>query len=201
MRASDAIRMAQRHLGGERGPRNKLAAPSGNGFVSSTIQGLVYIYVNNAPPAGAVIQIDDELIYVWSVNTSTKTMTVERGWGGTTRTQHVENSIIEINPKYTGLFEMLQDEVRSLEGEGLYRIKSVTLPYNDLRYGVDISSLTDRQFFYGLQVTIGSSEHWVPEWWLDEENLRFYTIPDNRTVRVFYAAPFAAPTSADDDLK
>ncbi|MDQ3030470.1 MAG: hypothetical protein M3R09_10700, partial [Actinomycetota bacterium] len=135
MRASDAIRMAQRHLGGERGPRNKLVAPAG--FVLSTAQSLLYAYANNAPPVGAVIQVDDELIYVWSVNTSTKTMTVERAWGGTARNQHLDGAIIEINPKYTGLFEMLKDEVRSLEGEGLYRIKSATLPYNDLRYGVD----------------------------------------------------------------
>lgn len=56
------------------------------------------LVVDDAEPfrANQVIQIGSELLLVTAVNTATKTLTVERGFGGTTAAAIADNAVVEV---------------------------------------------------------------------------------------------------------
>ena len=82
-------------------------------------------YNLNGAVAGASICIGDELLYVWEAVPSTKTLTVSRGWLGTTPAIHTANDVIEINPRFSTpvIRQALQDELRSWPPE-IFKVQS-----------------------------------------------------------------------------
>lgn len=93
---------------------------------------------------GAVICIDLELMYVRSVVVATKTATVIRGFGGSTAATHSANAIIQVNPKFSRyrVFNALNDELRAISGEGIYRMQNITLTFNSDTAGYDFTGVT-----------------------------------------------------------
>lgn len=49
---------------------------------------------------GSTLCIDDEIMYVWALNASTRTATVQRGYLGTTATTHADDALVESNPRF-----------------------------------------------------------------------------------------------------
>jgi hypothetical protein len=84
--------------------------------------------------AGGVIQIDNELMYVWEVFSGSKTVTVERAWNGTTAAAHVSGSVAIVDPRFprAQVLEAINAEIDDLSSpmNGLYQIKSLELNYN-----------------------------------------------------------------------
>jgi hypothetical protein len=109
--------------------RNKTTAA-----LTATSTSIVFQYDLNGIRAGGVIQIDNELMYVWEVSSGSKTVTVERGWNGTTAAAHVTNSIAIVDPKFprAQILEAINAEIDDLSSpmNGLYQIKSLELNYN-----------------------------------------------------------------------
>jgi hypothetical protein len=83
---------------------------------------------------GGVVQIDNELMYVWEVTSGSKTMVIERGWNGTTAASHAANAIVTVDPKFprAQILEAINAELDDLSSpvNGLFQIKSLELNYN-----------------------------------------------------------------------
>ena len=109
--------------------RNKTSAA-----LTATSTSVPFQYDLNGIRAGGVIQIDNELMYVWEVDSGSKTATVERAWNGTTAVAHVVYSVAIVDPKFprAQILEAINAEIDDLSSpmNGLYQIKSMELNYN-----------------------------------------------------------------------
>lgn len=128
--AAQLINRTQRQLlSGTVEERNKLAAT-----INSTVTSVTFQYELNGIRAGSIIQVDAELMYVWDVNTGTKTATIERAFNGTTAASHTSGSIVVANPRFprNQILEALNDELADLSSpmHGLFRVKSIDIDYN-----------------------------------------------------------------------
>lgn len=109
--------------------RNKLA-----GALTATATSVVFQYELAGIRAGSIIQVDSELMYVWEVNTGTKTATVERAFNGTIGAAHLTSAYVIVNPRFPRhqIIEAINDELQDLSSpmHGLFRVKSVDINYN-----------------------------------------------------------------------
>lgn len=121
------IEEVKRHLlGGANENLNRLA-----GSISSGASTLIYEFVQGGIIAGATIEIELELMYVWSVDTGTKVATVQRGMNGTTAAGHADDSIITVQPRFPqfSILTALNNDLYDVcsPAAGLYRIGNVDL--------------------------------------------------------------------------
>ena len=104
------------------------------GTLTSTSTSVVFQYDLNGIRAGGVIQIDSELMYVWEVFPSSKSVTVERGWNGTTPATHISGSVTIVDPRFprAQILEAINAELDDLSSpmHGLFQVKSLELNYN-----------------------------------------------------------------------
>ena len=104
------------------------------GALTATSTSVVFQYDLNGMRAGGVIQIDNELMYVWEVSSGSKTVTVERAWNGTTAVAHAAGAVAIVDPKFprSQILEAINAEIDDLSSpmNGLYQIKSLELNYN-----------------------------------------------------------------------
>lgn len=109
--------------------RNKTTAA-----LTATSTSVVFQYDLNGMRAGGVIQIDNELMYVWEVSSGSKTVTVERAWNGTAAAAHAASAVAIVDPKFprSQILEAINAEIDDLSSpmNGLYQIKSLELNYN-----------------------------------------------------------------------
>ena len=96
--------------------------------------------------AAQVCEIDAELMYIWSVDSGTKTIIVERGFNGTTAAAHSTNALIVINPRFprAQMLEAINDELSDLSSplNGLFQIKTVDIDYNGSDVMIDLAGIT-----------------------------------------------------------
>lgn len=139
--ALDAIVETRSHLeGGSRGERNRLDLAMDASQTTATLE-----FSMGGIRRGAVISVDLELMYCWSV--AGQVVTVQRGYLGSTATIHADASIVEVNPVWSD-YQIL----RALNGElaaysspihGLYRVRTVDLVFSAARAGYDLTGATD----------------------------------------------------------
>ena len=123
----DWIEEVKRHLlGGANENLNRL-----NGDITIGQATLVYEFAQGGVIAGATIEIDLELMYVWSVDTGTKTATVQRAMNGTAAAPHSDNAIITVQPRFPqfAILTALNQELYDLSSPtaGLFRIGNVDI--------------------------------------------------------------------------
>lgn len=77
--------------------------------------------------SGRTIEIDDEVMYVWSANSLAKALTVERGWQQTNPLPHTAGTIIKIEPRFTRnqILDALRDEIEGWPAQ-LYAVVTWT---------------------------------------------------------------------------
>lgn len=96
---------------------------------------------------GGVIQIDSELMYVWEISAGSKSVTVERGWNGTTAAAHAASSVATVDPKFprAQILEAMNAELDDLASpmNGLFQIKVLELNYNGTDLMVNLP-ITDK---------------------------------------------------------
>lgn len=104
------------------------------GALTAGATSVTFLYSLEGIRAGSVIQIDTELMYVWEVTATSKIVTVERGWNGTTAAAHVTSSITIVDPKFprSQILEAVNSEIDDLSSpmNGLFQIKSLEVDYN-----------------------------------------------------------------------
>lgn len=184
-----------------------------NGNITNVAGTLTFEFPAGQIAAGALIAIDLEVMYVWSVTGSVAT--VQRGMFGSAAAAHSDDALIFVNPLFTdySIFKSLGEEFVGLSSplNGLYRVKTVTATatsastYNLASDVVEILSVQYNEY--------GSSLDWprLRRWdlLLNQDTavfasgraLQLYAAPAaGRTLRITYAAEFSALTSTSVDV-
>ena len=91
--------------------------------------------------SGHEVEVDDEMMRVRSV--SDNTLTVIRGWAGTTAATHADGSIVDLNPKFPRhqVRQALGEELRSWPAD-VYRVDEVDLDTASGTSGYDLTGVT-----------------------------------------------------------
>ena len=129
-------------LSGTVEPRNKLASS-----INSSATSVVTTYPLEGLRAGQVCEIDSELMYIWATDSGTKTITVERGFNGTTAASHTADAGITVSPRFprSQVLEAVNDEIRDLSSplHGLFQVKTLNIDYNGSDLMINLTGVTD----------------------------------------------------------
>ena len=134
-------RTSRQLLSGTVEERNKLATT-----VTSADTSIVLSYDLGGFREGSVIEIESELMYVWESATATKTLTVQRGYDGTTAAAHTSGVLATVNPRFPRqqMLDALNADIDDLSStvNGLFRVVAQDLSYNGSDRQINITSAT-----------------------------------------------------------
>jgi hypothetical protein len=141
--ASDLIESTRHHL--LTGQPEKLNKLSGSLTNSATTFALAYDVAGLQ--AGTIVAIDLEEIFVFSVDSTSKTVTdCIRGYNGSTAATHSSGAIVTVQPKFSKfrILEAINDDLKDLSSplNGLYQLKTVDLTFNPVTFGYDLAGAT-----------------------------------------------------------
>jgi len=143
-------RTAQNLLAGTVEERNKIASSLDASTTSVPIE-----YSLGSLREQTVFQVDSELMYIWEVNTASKTLTVERGFGGTTAATHADGAIVVVSPKFPRwqILQALNDELADLSSpmNGLFQMKTVDISYNGSDRQINLTGITSMIDVYDVR--------------------------------------------------
>lgn len=211
--AGAIITKSKRHLlGGITEERNKLQTT-----VTAGATDIVLTYDLAGFREGTVFEIDAELMYVWLAVTGTKTLTVERGYGGTTAAAHTAGAIATLAPRFPRQqsLDALNDELNDLSSpsNGLYAVVETSLTgYNGSDRMLNLTSATNvidlievrhrelatdfiPQRNYYLQRQLPTAD------FASSFAITFNTLPPSGTLRVVYSKSFTNVTLEADDMQ
>ena len=130
--------------------RNKLAVSCDASTTTLTLS-----YALNGVRENTVFEIGSEMMYVWESNSTSKTLTVERGFGGTTASEHTLGDIVTVSPRFPRgqMFTALNSELSDLSSplNGLFQIKTVDLSYNGSDRMVNLTGVTSMLDLYDVR--------------------------------------------------
>ena len=96
---------------------------------------------------GVVIEVNAELMYVTSVTSTT--VSVMRGYGGSTAAAHTAGDIVRVSPKVptNRIISSLNDDLADLSapGQGLFQMKTTSFTYNAGVDGYNLEGLTSAE--------------------------------------------------------
>lgn len=184
--------------------------------MDSTMVGVECKYDLGGIKPGTVIGVDTELMRVWSTSDSGLTAIVQRGYGGTDKTAHFQNAIIDVNPRISkaAAFSALNEELIDLSSpsNGLFQMKSFDITTTS-QYSYDLG-ITDG-FISGFEVrqALPSLGQWetIDDWRIIPSSdttlypsgyaLEIGSPWAGRTIRVFYRAPFTPLLTYGNDIE
>lgn len=189
--------------------RNKLLAQINNTTTSLQLQ-----YDPKGVRDGNVIEIGSELMYVWGVQGPT--VTVERGFQGTTAATHAAGAIITVKPRFPNqmMLDHVNDELTDLSSpaNGLFQIKVCSRMYNGTDRAVDLTGVTDLLSIHEVRWKYDTDE-WVEvrRWRLARNAdttdfasglMLIFDMPPPQAadIRVVYKAPYTRLSSLSQDL-
>jgi len=128
-------------LSGTVEPRNKLTTT-----LTSNDTSVVVDYPLEGLRTGQVLEIDSELMYIWSTDVPTKTLTVQRAFNNTTAAAHTSGAVITVNPRFprAQVLESINDELSDLSSpmHGLFQVKTLNIDYNGSDPMINLTSVT-----------------------------------------------------------
>ena len=134
-------RASRQLLSGTVEERNKLAVT-----VTSSDTSIVLSYDLGGFREGSVIEIESELMYVWETATATKTLTVQRGYDGTTAVTHTAGVLATVNPRFPRqqMLDALNSDIDDLSStmNGLFRVVAQDISYNGSDRQINLTSAT-----------------------------------------------------------
>ena len=190
--------------------RNKLASS-----LDSSTTTVVLTYDLGGLRAGSVFEVDSELFYVWTAVASTKTLTVDRGFSGSTAASHASAANVTLSPRFprAAMFDAVNAELDDLSSSnnGLFRVVTTSLTYNGSDRQLNITSsgtvldLIDVRLRYladdypvistvRLQTGLPTTD------FASGNTLVFDEIIKAGTLRVRYKAPFERAVTEASDL-
>lgn len=210
--AANLINRTQRQLlSGVVEERNKLAAT-----LTPTATTCTVTFDVGGIRSGTVIEIGSEQLYVWSVNESTKTLTVERAFNGTTALSHANLSIITANPRFprNNILEAINDELSDLASpmNGLFQVRTLDLRYSPSARQMNLPAIAEVIDILEVRARyIASDYQQISKYKLlrnmptkDFGSGMALQIDSNvpaSDIRVTYKSPFTRLTSESDDLQ
>jgi hypothetical protein len=190
--------------------RNKLASG-----IDSDDTSVVTTYNLDGLRAGQTFEIDSELFYIWDADTGTKTLTVERGYNGTTAASHSAGALIKVQPRFprAQLLESLNDELADLSSpvNGLFAVKTVDIDYNGSDTMIDFTGVTDVIDLLSVSVRYLTDDYPVARKVRLVRNVPTDDFPSGLALRfdqgvfpgrlrIVYKAPFVAASSESTNL-
>lgn len=134
-------RASRQLLSGTVEERNKLAAT-----VTSSDTSIVLSYDLGGFREGSIIEIESELMYVWEAASATKTLTVQRGFDGTTAAAHTSGVLAIVNPRFPRqqMLDALNSDIDDLSStvNGLFRVVAQDITYNGTDRQINLTSAT-----------------------------------------------------------
>ncbi len=192
-------RVNRQLLSGTVEEQNKLSSSVGSDDTS-----FVTSYELNGLRAGTIFEIDSELVYIWEATSGSKTLTVERGYAGTTPVSHSAGAKIKLNPRFpkAQMLDALNQDIDDLSSplNGLFRVVTLTLEYNgsDRQIDVRLRYLSD-DFPYvsktKLQRDLPTSD------FASGYAIVFNEALMSGDLRVRYKAPFSRVSSINSDIQ
>ena len=132
-------RASRQLLSGTVEERNKLATT-----VTSADTSIVLSYDLGGFREGSVIEIDSELMYVWTALSATKTLEVQRGDDGTTAAAHTVGAVAVVNPRFPRqqMLDALNADLDDLSStvNGLFRVVAQDISYNGSDRQINLTS-------------------------------------------------------------
>ncbi len=155
---------------------------------------------------GAIIEVDQELMLVTSANTSTRTLTVSRGYAGTTADSHLDEANLTINPTFPRktVFDAVSDNIVRLY-PSLYNVTTVDTTANSTYQEVPASTVEVLTSFVqnssGDQYTSAGIEllrNFPPS--STDTAVQFSNTSSGKTVHLVVKRKFVRPTDETSDL-
>lgn len=190
--------------------RNKLSAT-----INATATTVVLSYDLDGIRAGQVFEIDSELFYVWEAVSGTKTLTVERGWNGTTAAAHTAGAVVTVNPRFprAQIFDALNDELKDLSSpmHGLFQIKTFDFDYDGSAMIINLPPVLSIIDLVGVHIRVtGDNYEWIRKVRLIRDlptddfssgfGLKFEHRLRAGRLRIVYKAPFTPLTNETQNL-
>ena len=114
--------------------------------LNSSATSVVVDYSVEGLRAGQVCEIDSELMYIWVSDSATRTLTVQRGFNGTTAAAHTSGAIVTVNPRFprAQVLEEINNEMTDLSSpsNGLFKIETLNITYNGSDKMVNLTGAT-----------------------------------------------------------
>ena len=155
---------------------------------------------------GALVEIDQELMLVTAANTSTRTLTVSRGYSGTTAAAHSDEANLYINPTFPrkSVFDAVADNISRLY-PSLYNITTTNVTSNSTYAEVPATTVSIVNSWVqnadGDQYTSAGIElltNFPPS--STNTAVQFSNTTNGKTVYLVVKRKFARPTAETDDL-
>lgn len=210
--ARELVAETKRHLlSGQREARNRLTAP-----ITSNVTTVTLEFATGLPVAGSYLEIDLEVLYVWSI--TGQVATVERGQLGSVATSHLAGAAATVNPKFPdfAILKALNDDLVDLASpiNGLFAVRSVDLTASATGGSYDLTSATDLLEVLSVRHRLPG----LPDSWATITNYELSqsagsdfasgyslditdALTPGRAVRVLYKAAFSPLTSLADDVE
>ena len=155
---------------------------------------------------GALVEVDQELMLVTAANTSTRTLTVSRGYAGTTAATHADNTNVFINPTFPrkSVFDAVADNIVRLY-PSLYNVTTTNVTSGSTYAEVPASTVEILTSYVqnasGEQYTSAGIEllrDFPPS--TTNTAVQFYNTSNGKTVHLVIKRKFVRPTSESVDL-
>ena len=181
--------------------------------MNNSTTSLSYTGILPAWGPGTVVEVEQELMMVQSVDTSLKTATVVRGWLNTTAASHSSNLTIYVNPRVSrdDILDLFNDCLTAIY-PNIYKVSTTTASYstNTIGYNVpsDVSKILSVQYLLNT-----NAEQW--EYIGDYELMQNMatsdfaggnalmikkSLPSAASIRITYASPFTRFTAESNDM-
>ena len=156
---------------------------------------------------GALIEVDQELMLVTAANTSTRTLTVSRGYAGTTAATHADEANVFINPTFPrkSVFDAVSDNIVRLY-PSLYNVTTTNVVANTTYQEVPASTVEVLTSYVqnatGNQYTSAGIEllrDFPPS--STNTAVQFYNTTNGKTVHLVVKRKFVRPTDETSDLE
>ena len=155
---------------------------------------------------GALVEVDQELMLVTAANTSTRTLTVSRGYGGTTAATHADQTNVFINPTFPrkSVFDAVADNIVRLY-PSLYNVTTTNVTSNSTYQEVPASTVEVLTSYVqnasGEQYTSAGIQllrDFPPS--STNTAVQFFNTSNGKTVHLVVKRKFVRPTSETVDL-
>ena len=155
---------------------------------------------------GALVEVDQELMLVTAANTSTRTLTVSRGYAGTTAATHADNTNIFINPTFPrkSVFDAVADNIVRLY-PSLYNVTTTNVTSTSTYAEVPASTVEVLTSYVqnasGEQYTSAGIQllrDFPPS--TTNTAVQFFNTSNGKTVHLVVKRKFVRPTSETVDL-
>ena len=134
-------RASRQLLSGTIEERNELATT-----VNTAVTSIVLSYDLGGFRAGSVVEIESEMMYIWEATAATKTLTVTRGFDGTTAASHTSGTLATVNPRFPRqqMLDALNADIDDLSStvNGLFRVVAQDISYNGTNRQINLTSAT-----------------------------------------------------------